>query len=71
MPETHKSYEDGLRDGQIIAIEETTRRHAERLDSHSRRLSVLERVGWITLGIVATIQFIPAAQKALEILSGV
>jgi hypothetical protein len=70
MMATDKTYEDGLRDGKLEAIEVSMGQHSDRLDEHSKRLSILERACWITLGIVATIQFIPAAQTALTALTG-
>ena len=61
---TNKTYEDGVRDGQLEALEKISGEHKARLDSHSKRLRGLERVMWIMLGALTTIQIvIPIFQK--------
>ena len=54
-----QTYEDGILEGRIQAIEAIVHRHDMRFVSHSDRLRLLERALWITLGIVIAIQFIP------------
>ena len=41
-----RTYEDGLRDGKIAALEKVAANHKERLDHHSNRLRTLERVAY-------------------------
>ena len=54
-----RTYEDGVRDGKIEALEDITAKQGDRLDSHSRRLSRLERVIYALGGVVAFIEFAP------------
>jgi len=61
--ENKHDYEAGLRDGQIKALEEVAHSHGQRLDRHSRRISVLEKAAWAMFGIVAMIEFFPALQR--------
>lgn len=61
-----KTYEEGLRDGQLKALEEIVSSHKDRLDHHSGRIRRLERVAWITLGVVLTIQLLPQIQNLLQ-----
>ncbi len=63
---TDKSYEEGLREGRINAVEEIVSGHKDRLDHHSGRIRRLERVAWITLGVVLTIQILPQIQNLLQ-----
>ena len=62
MPENH-DYEAGLRDGQIISLKEMQLTQNKRLDSHDRRLSILERVAYSLCGIIALMQFWPAIAR--------
>ena len=57
--EIQKSYEDGLRDGQIRAIENTLHHQGERLDNHSRRLRILERIVWAVGGVAIFLEIWP------------
>jgi hypothetical protein len=54
------SYQDGRRDGKIEALEHMQGKQNLRLDTHSKRLTVLERVAWILFAVVGLIQFAPA-----------
>lgn len=65
-----KSYEDGLRDGQIKALEETQADHSSRLDSHSARLRQMERITWLIIGGLVVLQALPTVAKILGTLSG-
>ena len=60
-----KSYEDGLRDGQIKAIERVLSEHKTIHDDHERRLKQQERVMWILIGAFGLVQFLPAIQGLL------
>lgn len=63
---TDRTYEDGVRDGRIAALEDISGRHEDCLDSHSRRLALLERIMWAGGGIVAFIEFIPQIRTLLQ-----
>ena len=60
-----KSYEDGLRDGQIKAMEKVMADHKTILEDHESRLKQQERVVWILIGAFGLIQFLPAIQGLL------
>lgn len=50
-------FEEGVREGRLMAVEATQRAHAERIDNHDKRLTALERVAWALLGASAILQF--------------
>ena len=58
----HSDYQEGVRDGQIQAMEAVIRSHAEQLKDHSRRLTALERVAWALLGASAILQMPQVAE---------
>lgn len=58
-----RNYADGLRDGEIKALQEIMAKHQQRLDDHSNRLRIIERIIWAMAGIIAFIQFLPYLQK--------
>lgn len=60
------SYQDGRRDGKIEALEHMQGKQNDRLDAHSRRLTVLERVAYVLLAVVGLIQFAPAFKAFLN-----
>ena len=55
----HHTFEDGLVEGKIQAIEAIVSRHDVRLNGHADRLHLLERALWLTLGVVIAIEFLP------------
>ena len=57
--EAPHGYDEGLRDGKIIAIENMQLAQNIRLDGHDQRISNLERVAYIVLGIVMFLEFAP------------
>ena len=59
MSNSDKSFEDGMVEGKIIAMEAILSRHDSRLDGHGQRLHLLERALWLTLGVVVAIEFLP------------
>lgn len=61
----NKTYEDGLRDGQIKAIERVLSEHKVVHEDHERRLKQQERVMWILIGAFGLVQFLPAIQGFL------
>lgn len=69
-PYQHKTYEDGIRDGEMRMMKEMLTDHKGRLDNHSQRLRILERIVWATGGVIFIIQFGPAIAKYLQIASG-
>lgn len=69
MAISQKTYEDGVRDGRLNAHEKTLAKHSERLDSHSRRIGLLEKAAWIVLGSVIAIQLLPELRAVLKALS--
>ena len=57
-----KTYEDGLRDGQIQALENMMQEHKGRLDNHAKRLALLERIMWALIGVGVLIEIFPKVQ---------
>jgi len=55
----NKTYDDGLRDGKIQAIEDIEIRQNERLDNHGTRISNLEKALYGVMAIVVFIEFAP------------
>ena len=55
MAEIH-DYEAGLRDGRIEAIEKMQIHQNNRLNHHDMRLSSLERITYIAVGMVLLVQ---------------
>ena len=64
--EHHPDYADGLRDGQIQSLEKITAQHHDRLNDHSDRLRVLERIAWALLGIIGFIELWPKIAELLQ-----
>lgn len=60
-----KTYEDGLLEGEIKLLQSMTQTHQTRLDSHTQRLSILERIVWMVSGIVVFLQSLPWVQDIL------
>lgn len=58
-----EEYREGLRDGEITAIKEMQRSQNNRLDDHSKRISILERVAYMIFGMVALLEFLPIFKK--------
>ncbi len=61
-----RTYDDGLRDGQIKALEQIAAAHKDRLDAHSGRIRLLERVMWALGGIVAFIELWPKIEGLIK-----
>lgn len=57
------SYEEGVRDGKIEALEQIVARHEKRFDVHEGRLRIMERILYGLIGALALIEFMPAFQK--------
>ncbi len=60
-----KTYEEGLRDGAINAVEATQGKHEMRLNSHSMRLAKIERFMYISIGALIILQAFPLIQQVL------
>ena len=60
-----KTYEDGLVEGQVRAIETMVNDHKGRLDNHGNRLRILERVVWAFAGFAIFLEFLPSLRLAL------
>lgn len=58
-PASAPTYEDGLRDGQLKAIEATQAHHGQRLDNHGKRLRILERIVWGVCGVAIFLEVWP------------
>ena len=54
-----KTYDDGLRDGKIQAIEDMQGRQNNRLDSHNGRISTLEKTSYGLMAVILFIEFAP------------
>lgn len=65
-----KTYEDGLVEGKIEALEKMASTHTTRLDDHSGRLRILERAMWLVFGIAIVIQLWPAIASFLQSANG-
>jgi hypothetical protein len=64
--EPQLSYEDGIREGRLRAIEEGQKRVHERMDNHERRLTAQERITYALLGALALMQIWPAIQAMVQ-----
>lgn len=56
---TDKTYEQGVHDGKIEAIETTLARHSARMDNHSTRIRTMEKVMWMLMGAIFVINILP------------
>lgn len=60
-----KTYEDGIVEGRLQALERIAAEHKDRLDSQGTRLRVLERVVWASGGVVVFLQTWPTIAAML------
>ena len=68
---TDKTYEDGLIEGRVKGLERTADKHGVRLDSHSVRLRLMERLIWVGGGIIFAIQSLPLWQDVVRKIAGI
>ena len=61
-----KTYAEGVRDGQLAAIETVVGEHKYRLDSHSARIRSLEKIMWIMAGVLGVLQFMPTVMAVVK-----
>ncbi|MCP4184242.1 MAG: hypothetical protein GY761_13160 [Hyphomicrobiales bacterium] len=64
---TPKTYEEGVRDGEINTLKITQARHEVRLDSHSKRLRSMERISWLVIGGLVVLQALPVIQQLFDV----
>jgi len=62
---TDKTYHDGIIEGEIKAIASMAADNKGRLDNHSGRLRILERVIWAMVGFGVLLNFWPKLQIML------
>ena len=60
------SYEDGVRDGRMRAVEGIILSHSERLDLHEKRLMAHDRFQWVIIGAFGLMQVIPMIERVLK-----
>ena len=62
----YKTYEEGLRDGAIRALEKAQGKHEIRLNSHSSRLARIERFMYIGIGDLGFLQAFPLVRQFVQ-----
>lgn len=62
MPDRLKTYEDGVLEGKLQAMESMIALHAVRLKAVEDKTSYLERVSWILLGGFLLVQILPSVK---------
>lgn len=62
----NKTYEDGLVEGRLAAVEHMQSSQNLRLDNHSVRISSLERAMWVVIGAIAALEFFPVIANILR-----
>ena len=62
----NKTYEQGLVDGKLFALEQITAKHDKRLNHHSERLKTMERIIYAVLGAYTFVQLLPTLQKLFK-----
>lgn len=65
--DANPTYADGLRDGQLQAIEKMQLQQNVRIDDHGKRISTLEKFAYILGGVVLVVQFAPAVRAFLGV----
>ena len=59
-------YEDGVRDGKIATLEQVLKNHESRMDSHERRLNLLEKTSFALFGAIALAEFLPSLKNLIQ-----
>lgn len=61
MPEddVQRAYLRGLHDGEVLNLAESLRKAHQRIDAHDGRLTALERVMYVGMGVVMVINVLP------------
>jgi hypothetical protein len=66
MMNEERTYEDGVVQGRLSAVEHMQTGQNVRLDNHSTRISSLERAMWVVIGAIAALEFFPIFGSALS-----
>ncbi|MCP3665743.1 MAG: hypothetical protein GY696_25150 [Gammaproteobacteria bacterium] len=61
-------YQAGLRDGRLGSLEKMVAGHDSRLDQHSRRLALAEKILYGLIGALALINFAPTIYAVKELI---
>jgi hypothetical protein len=61
-----QTYEEGLRDGKINALEQISAMHDDRIETVEKRVSSLEKVAYAFIGALALLEFIPLLQEVIS-----
>jgi hypothetical protein len=70
MVDKIKTYEDGIVEGRLAAVEHMQTGQNLRLDNHSQRISSLERAMWVVIGAIAALEFFPVIAKMIKVVVG-
>ena len=62
-----KTYEDGVREGQIAALELIAARHDNRFEALENRINAVERIQWGILGAITLIEILPNLTAVLAL----
>lgn len=54
-----EAYKRGLLEGKIVAMEQMSALHSDRLDKHEARLRTLEKSAYLLIGAITIMQFAP------------
>jgi len=65
VTENH-TYEDGIREGRLRALEVAREEHASLLDKHNQRLTAQERITYSLIGALVFVQIWPSLQEFLS-----
>lgn len=66
MPPKEMTYEDGLIEGKIQAMEAMMSSHGMRLDMVEKRMATQERLAYILMGAIAFVTFAPSLKTLLQ-----
>jgi len=61
-----KSYQEGIQEGKLLALEVIQGSHSDRLNRVEGRVATLERVAYTLIGAIALIQFAPALKSFIN-----
>lgn len=61
--DVERTFEDGLLEGKIQAIESMVSSHGVRLDMVEKRISAQERLAYLLMGAIAFVTFAPSLKQ--------
>ena len=61
-----KSYEDGVREGRLKALEVDIENHHRKIENHDKRLTAQERITYALLGAIALIEIFPKLEMMFK-----